>query len=451
MSKLDSSISPLDSRYSAKIKPIAKFFSESYLNKTRYEIELMWLIYITKKLPSHFGKLSQANEKKLLNLVNDFTKLDSKRAKTIEKKTNHDVKAIEYLIREKLNKHPSLKNFKKYIHFGLTSEDINSTSYAQIINNAKDEYLEKIFELKKILKSKSSAWKASPFLSRTHGQAASPSTFGKEINVFLSRLDNEIKTLKSIKVKGKWGGATGNFHTLVLIDEKKNWINFIKGFFKFIKTPLNTLTTQIEPHDCIAELSHSIVRINNILIDMNRDIWMYISIDLFKLKVIKGEVGSSTMPHKVNPIDFENSEGNLGISNSLMGFFAEKLPKSRLQRDLSDSTVLRNLGIGFAYSYLGITSCLDGLKKIQPNKEAAILELSNNWQVLSEAIQIVMKLEGYDDAYEEIKVLTRGQNINKDSYHELVENLQISNDSKDKLRKLTPLTYLGIASKLAKL
>ena len=217
MSKLDSSISPLDSRYAAKIKPIAKFFSESYLNKTRYEIELMWLIYITKKLPSHFGKLSQANEKKLLKLVNDFTKLDAKRAKTIEQKTNHDVKAIEYLIREKLNKHPSLKNFKKYIHFGLTSEDINSTSYAQIINNAKEEYLEKILELKKILKSKSSAWKASPFLSRTHGQAASPSTFGKEINVFLSRLDNEIKTLKSVQVKGKWGGATGNFHTLVLI------------------------------------------------------------------------------------------------------------------------------------------------------------------------------------------------------------------------------------------
>ena len=339
MSKLDSSISPLDSRYAAKIKPIAKFFSESYLNKTRYEIELMWLIYITKKLPSHFGKLSQANEKKLLKLVNDFTKLDAKRAKIIEKKTNHDVKAIEYLIREKLNKHPSLKNFKKYIHFGLTSEDINSTSYAQIINNAKDEYLEKTLELKKILKSKSSAWKASPFLSRTHGQAASPSTFGKEINVFLSRLDNEIKTLKSVQVKGKWGGATGNFHTLVLIDEKKNWINFINGFFKFIKTPLNTLTTQIEPHDCIAELSHSIVRINNVLIDMNRDIWMYISNDLFKLKVIKGEVGSSTMPHKVNPIDFENSEGNLELSNALFTFFGDKLCKSRLQRDLSDSTV----------------------------------------------------------------------------------------------------------------
>jgi len=448
MSKLDFSISPLDSRYAAKIKPIAKFFSESYLNKTRYEIELMWLIYITKKLPSHFGKLSQANEKKLLKLVNDFTKLDAKRTKTIEKKTNHDVKAIEYLIREKLNKHPSLKNFKKYIHFGLTSEDINSTSYAQIINNAKDEYLEKILELKKILKSKSSAWKASSFLSRTHGQAASPSTFGKEINVFLSRLDNEIKTLKSIKVKGKWGGATGNFHTLVLIDEKKNWINFIKGFFKFIKTPLNTLTTQIEPHDCIAELSHSIVRINNVLIDMNRDIWMYISNDLFKLKVIKGEVGSSTMPHKVNPIDFENSEGNLELSNALFTFFGDKLSKSRLQRDLSDSTVLRNIGVPFGHSYLAIQSLIKGFSKLEVNKEQSLKELNNNWQVLGEAIQTVMKLEGYDNAYEIIKDLTRGEFLTENSYKSLINSLDISIKSKNKLLKLTPATYIGLSKSI---
>ena len=448
MSKLDSSISPLDSRYAAKIKPIAKFFSESYLNKTRYEIELMWLIYITKKLPSHFGKLSQANEKKLLKLVNDFTKLDAKRAKTIEKKTNHDVKAIEYLIREKLNKHPSLKNFKKYIHFGLTSEDINSTSYAQIINNAKDEYLEKILELKKILKSKSSAWKASSFLSRTHGQAASPSTFGKEINVFLSRLDNEIKTLKSVQVKGKWGGATGNFHTLVLIDEKKNWINFIKGFFKFIKTPLNTLTTQIEPHDCIAELSHSIVRINNVLIDMNRDIWMYISNDLFKLKVIKGEVGSSTMPHKVNPIDFENSEGNLELSNALFTFFGDKLSKSRLQRDLSDSTVLRNIGVPFGHSYLAIQSLIKGFSKLEVNKDQSLKELNNNWQILGEAIQTVMKLEGYDDAYEIIKDLTRGELLTENSYKSLINSLDISIKSKSKLLKLTPATYIGLSKSI---
>ena len=448
MSKLDFSISPLDSRYAAKIKPIAKFFSESYLNKTRYEIELMWLIYITKKLPSHFGKLSQANEKKLLKLVNDFTKLDAKRTKTIEKKTNHDVKAIEYLIREKLNKHPSLKNFKKYIHFGLTSEDINSTSYAQIINNAKEEYLEKILELKKILKSKSSAWKASSFLSRTHGQAASPSTFGKEINVFLSRLDNEIKTLKSIKVKGKWGGATGNFHTLVLIDEKKNWINFIKGFFKFIKTPLNTLTTQIEPHDCIAELSHSIVRINNVLIDMNRDIWMYISNDLFKLKVIKGEVGSSTMPHKVNPIDFENSEGNLELSNALFIFFGDKLSKSRLQRDLSDSTVLRNIGVPFGHSYLAIQSLIKGFSKLEVNKKQSLKELNNNWQVLGEAIQTVMKLEGYDNAYEIIKDLTRGEFLTENSYKSLINSLDISIKSKNKLLKLTPATYIGLSKSI---
>ena len=253
-----------------------------------------------------------------------------------------------------------------------------------------------------------------------------------------------------MKPLAKFGGATGNFHTLELSDAKVNWLNKTNKFLSSFGVEQNSITTQIEPHDGIAEIAHCIQRINNIIIDLNQDAWIYISNDILKLKLKEGEIGSSTMPHKVNPIDFENSEGNLGISNSLMGFFAEKLPKSRLQRDLSDSTVLRNLGIGFAYSYLGITSCLDGLRKIQPNKEAAILELSNNWQVLSEAIQIVMKLEGYDDAYEEIKSLTRGQNINKDSYHELVENLRISNDSKDKLRKLTPLTYLGIASKLAK-
>ena len=448
MSKLDSSISPLDSRYAAKIEPIAKFFSESYLNKTRYEIELMWLIYITKKLPSHFGKLSQANEKKLRKLVNDFTNLDAKKAKTIEKRTNHDVKAIEYLIREKFNKHSSLKNFKKYIHFGLTSEDINSTSYAQIINNAKGVYLEKVLELRKMLKSKSSAWKASSFLSRTHGQAASPSTFGKEINVFLSRLDNEIMTLKSINVKGKWGGATGNFHTLVLIDEKKNWINFVNGFFKFIKTPLNTLTTQIESHDCIAELSHSIVRINNVLIDMNRDIWMYISNDLFKLKVIKGEVGSSTMPHKVNPIDFENSEGNLELSNALFTFFGDKLSKSRLQRDLSDSTVLRNIGVPFGHSYLAIQSLIKGFSKLEVNKEQSLKELNNNWQILGEAIQTVMKLEGYDDAYEIIKDLTRGELLTENSYKSLINSLDISIKSKSKLLKLTPATYIGLSKSI---
>ena len=270
------------------------------------------------------------------------------------------------------------------------------------------------------------------------------------MSAHLSRSSKPSPILKSIPISCKFGGATGNFHTLDLTDSKINWLNKTKKFLSSFGVEQNPITTQIEPHDGIAELAHCIQRINNITIDLDQDLWIYISNDIFKLILKDQEVGSSTMPHKVNPIDFENSEGNLGISNSLMGFFAEKLPKSRLQRDLSDSTVLRNIGMGFAYSYLGLTSCLSGLNKIQPNKEKAINELYNNWQVLSEAIQIVMKLEGYDNAYEEIKKLTRGQTIDKDSYHELVENLKISSASKNKLKKLTPTTYLGIASKLAK-
>tara|TARA_Y100000741_G_C18130111_1_gene508773 strand:- start:103 stop:858 length:756 start_codon:yes stop_codon:yes gene_type:complete len=249
----------------------------------------------------------------------------------------------------------------------------------------------------------------------------------------------------------KFGGATGNFHTLNLSDVNINWVTKTNKFLSSFKVEQNPITTQIESHDGIAEISHCIQRINNILIDLNQDMWIYISNDIFKLKLKDGEVGSSTMPHKVNPIDFENSEGNLGLSNSLMNFFADKLTKSRLQRDLSDSTVLRNLGVGFGYSYLGISSCLNGLSKIQPNKETAKTELADNWQVLAEALQIVMKLEGYDNAYEEIKAKTRGHSIDKNSYLDIVNGLNISEKSKNKLLKLTPLNYLGIATKLAKL
>ena len=248
----------------------------------------------------------------------------------------------------------------------------------------------------------------------------------------------------------KFGGATGNFHTLVLADENLNWVSKTKKFLAKFKIDQNSITTQIEPHDGIAEIAQCIQRINNILIDFNQDIWIYISNDIFKLKAKDGEVGSSTMPHKINPIDFENSEGNLGLSNSLMSFFAEKLPKSRLQRDLSDSTVLRNLGIGFGYSYLAITSTLKGLKKLKPNKSHAQNELLDNWQVLAEALQIVMKLEGHDNAYELIKTKTRGLNLNKESYLDLVDSLEISSKAKNKLKLLTPMNYLGIAPKLAK-
>ena len=448
--KIEELISPLDNRYSLKIKDLANNFSESNLNKVRFEIEIEWLIFLCTHGGKTFKPLSASAKNNLFKIKNSFNLKSSKRIKSIESRTNHDVKAVEYFIREEMKRFTNLSKYEYLVHYALTSEDINSLSYAVMIGKAKDIYLKELDILIKDLKSKSRSWASLPLLARTHGQAASPSTLGKEFKVFYQRLLRQKDILKKMRPLAKFGGATGNFHTLDLTDSKINWLNKTNKFLSSFDVEQNPITTQIEPHDGIAEIAHCIQRINNITIDLDQDLWIYISNDIFKLKLKDGEVGSSTMPHKVNPIDFENSEGNLGISNSLMGFFAEKLPKSRLQRDLSDSTVLRNIGMGFAYSYLGLSSCLSGLNKIQPNKEKAIHELSNNWQVLSEAIQIVMKIEGYDNAYEEIKKFTRGKTINKDSYHELVDNLKISRTSKNKLKNLTPETYLGIASKLAK-
>ena len=448
--KIEELISPLDNRYSLKIKDLANNFSESNLNKLRFEIEIEWIIFLCTHGGNSFKPLTASAKKNLFKIKNSFNLKSSKRIKSIESRTNHDVKAVEYFIREEMKRFTNLSKYEYLVHYALTSEDINSLSYAVMIGKAKDIYLKELDILIKDLKSKSRSWASLPLLARTHGQAASPSTLGKEFKVFYQRLLRQKDILKKMRPLAKFGGATGNFHTLDLTDSKINWLNKTNKFLSSFDVEQNPITTQIEPHDGIAEIAHCIQRINNITIDLDQDLWIYISNDIFKLKLKDGEVGSSTMPHKVNPIDFENSEGNLGISNSLMGFFAEKLPKSRLQRDLSDSTVLRNIGMGFAYSYLGLTSCLTGLNKIQPNREKANYELSNNWQVLSEAIQIVMKIEGYDNAYEEIKKLTRGKTINKDSYHELVDSLNISRASKNKLKKLTPATYIGIASKLAK-
>ena len=443
-------ISPLDNRYSKKITELANNFSESNLNKTRLEIEIDWIIFLSTHCGKNFKSLSSSAKNNLVKIKNNFNTKSAKRIKSIEARTNHDVKAVEYYIRKEMNKFSNLKKYGHLVHFALTSEDINSLSYAILLKEAKDLYICKLDILIKDLNSKSKAWASLPMLARTHGQPASPTTLGKELKVFHQRLLRQREMLMKMRPMAKFGGATGNYHTLELSDPNINWVSKTNKFLSSFKVDQNQITTQIEPHDGIAEMAQCIQRINNIIIDLNQDAWTYIANDIFKLKLKEGEIGSSTMPHKVNPIDFENSEGNLGISNSLMTFFADKLTKSRLQRDLSDSTVLRNLGVGFAYSYLGITSCLNGLSKVQPNKENALKELSNNWQVLAEALQIVMKLEGHDNAYEDIKTLTRGQSLNKNSYIKIVDGLQISNASKEKLKKLTPLNYLGIASKLAK-
>ena len=449
--KIEQLISPLDNRYNNQIADLATNFSESNLNKVRFEIEIEWLIFLCSKGGKSFPVISKTSIKKLHILKQSFDENSAKRIKSIEKKTNHDVKAVEYFIREELKKSSGLKKYEHLVHFALTSEDVNSLSYAILLKDAQIIYLKKLDVIIKELNKRARSWSSIPMLARTHGQAASPSTLGKEMKVFVERLKRQRDSLKNMKPLAKFGGATGNFHTLVISDPNVDWLNQTKKFLALFGVEQNPITTQIEPHDGIAEVAHCIQRINNILIDFNQDIWMYIANDLFKLQVKDGEVGSSTMPHKVNPIDFENSEGNLGLSNAMMEFFANKLTKSRLQRDLSDSTVLRNLGVGFGYSYVGFSSALRGLTKLQPNKAQALSELEDNWQILAEAVQIVMKLEGLDNAYEIIKAKTRGLSLDKNSYAELVENLDISKAAKEKLKKLTPTNYLGNAQKLAKL
>ena len=443
-------ISPLDNRYSSKIENVRANFSEFALIKIRFEIEIDWIIYLCTNKPNLFKKISDASINKLEKFKNNFNDDYVTKIKEIESITNHDVKAVEYFIRDNFIKDSVLKNYIQFIHFGLTSEDINSLSYAVMIKKGINIYLTDIENLNSNLNTKAREWSDISFLSRTHGQPASPSTIGKELAVFNTRLIKQIATLKSIKPLAKFSGATGNYHTFFILDPKINWQTFTNKFIKSFGVTQNSHTTQIEPHDWIAETSHSIIRINNILIDLSQDMWIYISNEIFKLKLLKNEVGSSTMPHKVNPIDFENGEGNLGISNSLLEFFANKLTKSRHQRDLSDSTVLRNVGLGFGYSILSIKSIFKGMNKIDPNLDFIQNELNDNWEVLAEAVQTIMRFEGIPDAYEQLKDLSRGSKLDSLSYKEFVNNLDISTKSKKSLIKLTPSTYIGLANRLSK-
>ena len=449
MDKNFNNISPLDNRYSSKIEPTRSNFSEAALVKIRYVIEIEWLIFICVNKPDLFKSISKTTIKKLYKLKDLFDETSVSRIKKIESVTNHDVKAIEYFIREQFENDKVLKNYIHLIHFGLTSEDINSLSYAVMIKNGISLYLDELNLVKKDIKSKSKKWAKVVFLARTHGQPASPSTLGKEMSVFNSRLYEQIQALKNVEPLAKFSGATGNYHTFKVIDPNFNWQTFTAKFIKQFKVNQNTHTTQIEPHDWIAETSHCLIRINNILIDLSQDSWIYISNEIFKLKLLKNEVGSSTMPHKVNPIDFENSEGNLGLSNALFDYFANKLTKSRHQRDLSDSTVLRNVGLGFGYSIIALKSLIKGLGKIEPNKKFISNELNANWEILAEPIQTIMRVEGIPDAYEQLKVLSRGSKLDKNSYIQFVKNLNISKTSKEKLLMLTPASYIGSAIELA--
>ena len=414
-------ISPLDNRYSSKIEDIRSIFSEYSLLKTRFIIEINWLLFLCEKYPNYFSKISNQSKNKIIKFRDSFNDKSVLEIKKIEKVTNHDVKAVEYYIRNFFKKDSVLKKYINLIHFGLTSEDINSLSYAIMIKDGIQVCEKDLKNLNTSLKKLSSKWSKIPLLSRTHGQAASPTTIGKEIKVFQTRIEREIKKLNSIAPLAKFSGAVGNYHALDIAETRINWITFTNKFIKMFNVNQNPITTQIEPHDWIAELLQSITRINNICIDTSQDMWIYISNEIFKLKLSNNEVGSSTMPHKVNPIDFENAEGNFGLSNSLNEYFINKLPRSRLQRDLSDSTVLRNIGMSFGYTKIGITSLLNGLQKISPNKEFIFSELDNNWEVLTEAVQTIMRYEGIDDGYELLKNLSRGKKLDKDSYKSFVK------------------------------
>ena len=441
-------ISPLDNRYQNKISELREVFSEYALIKTRFVIEIDWLIFLCRNHSKYFGSLSKTSLNKLNKFKENFSDKDVKKIKKIEEITNHDVKAVEYFIRDFFNKDNILKKYIHLIHFGLTSEDINSLSYALMIKNGTAIHIDKAIKCKKTISKLANRWKNITFLSKTHGQPASPSTIGKELKVYLSRLDREINILKKIKPMAKFSGATGNYHTFDIAVKSINWPNTTKKFIKSHNIDQNSLTTQIEPHDWISETLNSISRLNNILLDLSQDMWIYISNDIFKLKLVKNEVGSSTMPHKVNPIDFENAEGNLGISNALNNHFSDKLTKSRLQRDLSDSTVLRNIGSSYGYSCLAMGSLVKGLKKLTPNRQTISAELDNNWEVLTEAVQTIMRFEGIDDAYEQLKSFSRGNNLDEKIYKDFVSTLNISKASKQKLLNLSPQNYIGLAKKL---
>lgn len=437
---------PLDGRYNDIKELLSPYFSEYAYIKYRTFVEVKWLIYLIKKEIAPL--ITETEISNILNIVNNFN-LDSYRnIKEEEKITNHDVKAIEYFIDKELKK-IGLENLISFVHFGLTSEDINNTAYALMMKDFLEEvYYPKIKEFTNYLKKLSNKYKNIPMLAHTHGQPATPTTVGKEFKVYLYRIEEEVKKLKNIKIKAKFNGATGNYSAISVCYPNLDVIKLSKDFIKELNLNFNPLTTQIESHDYLVSILDNIRHINNIILDLDLDMWLYISEGYFKLEVIKNEVGSSTMPHKVNPINFENSEANLELANSLLVTLSNKLPRSRLQRDLSDSSSLRNLGISFGYSMQGLKETLKGLKKVTINFEKINEDLENNYEVLAEAIQTMLRKYGTMNAYSKLKDLTRGKKITKEIIHEFVSNLDINKEDKEMLLNLTPKTYIGKANKL---
>jgi len=434
-----SAISPIDGRYYDKTNSLSKYFSESALIKYRVYVEIKYLIELDSILD-----LKIPNILKLQDIYKNFNENDVLEVKEIEKETNHDVKAVEYFLKNKLEYH-NLSEYKEYVHFGLTSQDINNTAIPLMIKNwLQNEYFLEIYSLLKNLKNLSKEWKDVPMLSYTHGQPASPTRLGKELMVFIERLENQIKELSNIQLCCKFGGATGNFNAHHIAYPEIDWKIFANNFTNKLGLKRSQYTTQIDHYDSLASLFDGLKRINIILIDFCRDIWQYISMEYFKQKTKENEVGSSAMPHKVNPIDFENAEGNLGISNAILSHLSEKLPISRLQRDLTDSTVLRNVGVPMAHIHISLSSINKGLSKLILNKETIHSDLENNWIVISEAIQTILRRENYPMPYESLKSLTRGNKIDKESIHNFIDDLNIKSEIKEELKKITPQNYIGI-------
>jgi len=439
-------ISPIDGRYTSKTESLQKYFSESALIKYRIQVEIEYFISLCELPLDQLKGFPSEKFDDLRNLYKNFSISSAERIKEIESITNHDVKAVEYLIKEVFD-NLELSEFKEFIHFGLTSQDINNTSVPLSIKDAFTEVFHpELLTVLDKLKSLSEDWKEIPMLARTHGQAASPTKLGKEIFVFVERIENQINLPNNIPFSAKFGGATGNFNAHHVAYPNHNWKEFANNFVKnSLGLKRQQTTTQIEHYDNLAALMDCIKRINNIFIDLSRDIWTYVSMDYFKQSIKKGEVGSSAMPHKVNPIDFENAEGNLGMANAIYEFLSGKLPISRLQRDLTDSTVLRNIGVPFSHNLIAFASLKKGLGKLVLNEEKIRKDLDNNWAVCAEAIQTILRRESYPNPYETLKDLTRTNSvINKENLSTFINGLDVSEEIKDELRKISPFNYTGI-------
>lgn len=440
-------ISPVDGRYGSKTDALRPIFSEYGLIRNRVLVEVRWLQHLANEKGIQEVPAFSAETQKLLDgLATQFALEDASRVKEIERTTNHDVKAVEYLLKEKIAGNKELEAVNEFIHFACTSEDINNLSHALMLKEARDTVLLPLMQqLIDALTTLAHELAEQPMLAHTHGQPASPTTLGKEIANVVYRLQRQLDQIRQVPLLGKMNGAVGNYNAHLSAYPELDWPTISKRFIESLGLQQNPYTIQIEPHDYMAELFDAFSRFNNIVLDFDRDVWTYISMGFFKQKTIAGEVGSSTMPHKVNPIDFENSEGNIGIANALFGHLSAKLPVSRMQRDLTDSTVLRNLGVGFAHCMIAYQSTLRGISKLQVNSDALLQTLDNNWEVLAEPIQTVMRRYGIEKPYEKLKELTRGQRVTEADFRTFIEGLEIPTEAKEQLKALTPAKYIGNA------